>query len=78
MSNNSKIALVAVLILGAASAAMATRAFPANNYDSSDWAPMYSGPIVDAEPKENIDTRNSERFIPGPRWQLPHRTDRPR
>jgi hypothetical protein len=78
MSNNSKIAFVTVLILGAASAAMGTGAFAANNYDSSDWAPMYSGPIVGAKPQENIDTKNTERFIPAPRWQLSHRTDRPR
>jgi hypothetical protein len=78
MSNNSKLALVTVLILGAAPAAVATSAFAANNYDSSDWAPMYSGPSVGAEPKEQIDTRNNERFIPGPKWQLSHRTDRPR
>jgi hypothetical protein len=78
MSNNSRLALVTVFILGAASAAMATSAFAANNYDSSDWAPMYSGPIVGTEPKASIDTRNTGRFIPGPRWQLSHRTDRPR
>jgi hypothetical protein len=34
MSTKSKIALVAPLILGTASAALATHAFAANNYDS--------------------------------------------
>jgi hypothetical protein len=44
MSNKSKIARCAALILGTASAVLATDAFAANNYDSSDWAPMHAGP----------------------------------
>ena len=39
MSIKSRIAIVAALILGAASSDLATRAFAANNYDSPDWAP---------------------------------------
>jgi hypothetical protein len=78
MSNKSKNALVAALIIGAASATLATDAFAANNYDSSDWAPMYSGPTIGTEPKVSVDKRHDERFVPGPSWQLSHRTDRPR
>jgi hypothetical protein len=80
MSNKSKLALVATLIVGAASAGLATDAFAANNYDSSDWAPMYAAPTVNSEPRTSAYERNTERSAPEPRWQLSHRigTDRPR
>jgi hypothetical protein len=77
MSNKSKIAAT-VLILGTASAALATHAFAANNYDSSDWAPMYAGPTVGNEPTVDVYTKHAERPVPAPKWQLSHRTDRPR
>jgi hypothetical protein len=78
MPNTSKIALVAGLILGTASVGLATNAFAANNYDSSDWAPMYAGPTVGSEPKVDVHTKNNERFALGPSWQLSHKTDSPR
>jgi hypothetical protein len=80
MSNKSKITLVATLIVGTASAGLATDAFAANNYDSPDWAPMYAGPTVSSEPRTSAYERNAERAAPGPRSQLSHRigTDRPR
>ena len=76
MWNKSKIALCAALILGTASAALATNAFAANNYDSSDWAPMYAGPTVGSEPKVDVHAKNTERFIPGPSWRLYQKSDR--
>jgi hypothetical protein len=78
MSNTSKIALVAGLIVGTASAALATNAFAANNYDSPDWAPMYAGPTVGNEPKVEVHPKNTERFVPAPSKRLSHRTDSPR
>jgi hypothetical protein len=75
MPNTSKIALVAGLVIGTASAALATNAFAANNYDSSDWAPMYAGPTIGTEPKVDVRTKNNERLVLGPSWQLSHRTD---
>ena len=80
MSNKSKIALVATLIVGVASAGLATDAFAANNYDRFDWAPVYAGPTVNSESRTSAYETNVERSAPGPRWQLSHRigTDRPR
>jgi hypothetical protein len=78
MWNTSKLALVASLILGSAPATLATNAFAANNYDSSDWAPMYAGATVGNEPKVDVHTKNNERFVSGPSWQLSRRTDSPR
>jgi hypothetical protein len=78
MSNTSKIALVAGLILGTASATLATNAFAANNYDSSDWAPMYAGPSVGSEPKADVRAKDTERFVPAPSERLSHKTDSPR
>jgi hypothetical protein len=78
MPNTSKIALVVALILGTASAVLATNAFAANNYDSSDWAPMYAGPSVGSEPKVDIRTKNTERFVPAPSERLSHKSDSPR
>jgi hypothetical protein len=78
MPNTSKIALVAGLIFGTASAALATNAFAANNYDSSDWAPMYAKPTVGSEPKVDARTKNNEMFVFGPSWQLSRKTDNPR
>jgi hypothetical protein len=80
MSNKSKIALVAALLVGAASAGLATDEFAANNYDSSDWAPMYAGPTINSEPRASVYEQNAERSAPGPRWQLSHRigVDHPR
>ena len=78
MPNTSKTALVVALILGTASAALATNAFAANNYDSSDWAPMYAGPSVGSEPKVDVRTKNTERFVPAPSERLSHKTDSPR
>jgi hypothetical protein len=78
MSIKSRIAIVAALILGAASSDLATRAFAANNYDSPDWAPSYSGSAVGREPRVSLHKENADRFVPGARWQLSHKTDRPR
>jgi hypothetical protein len=78
MSNTSKIALVVGLILGTVSAGLGTSAFAANNYDSSDWAPMYAGPTVGSEPKVDVHAKNTERFVPGPSERLSHKTDSPR
>jgi hypothetical protein len=78
MSNTSKIALVAGLILGTASAAQATNPFAANNYDSSDWAPMYAGPTVRSEPEVEVHPKNTERLVPAPSERLSHKTDSPR
>jgi hypothetical protein len=78
MLNTPNIALVASLILGTASATLATNAFAANNYDSSDWAPMYAGATVGNEPKVDAHTKNNERFVSGPSWQLSRKTDSPR
>jgi hypothetical protein len=79
MLSKSKIAYIGVLIVGAASAGLATYAFAANNYDSPDWAPVYIGPPVSSEPKARVYNKNAERSAPGPKWQLSHRigTDRP-
>jgi hypothetical protein len=78
MSNTSKIALVATLILGTAWAVLATNAFAANNYDSSDWAPMYAGPSVGSEPKVDIRAKTAERFVPAPSERLSQKTGSPR
>jgi hypothetical protein len=78
MSNKSRTALGAALLLGTASAALATSALAANNYDSSDWAPMYAGPTVGSEPKVDVHTKNTERFVPWPSWRLSHKSDSPR
>jgi hypothetical protein len=78
MPNTSTIALVVALILGTASAVLATNAFAANNYDSSDWAPMYAGPSVGSEPKVDVRSKNTERFVPAPSERLSHKTDSPR
>jgi hypothetical protein len=78
MSGTSKIALVAGLILGTGCATLATNAFAANNYDSSDWAPMYAGPRVGSGPKVDVRTKNTERFVPAPSARLSHETDSPR
>jgi hypothetical protein len=71
--SKSKIALVGALIVGAASAGLATDAFAANNYDSSDWAPMYVGPTVSNEPRASAYEKNAERPAPGPSSQISHR-----
>lgn len=73
MSSKSKIALVGALIVGAAFAGLATDAFAANNYDSSDWAPMYAGPTVSNEPRVGVYDKNAERPAPAPSSQLSHR-----
>jgi hypothetical protein len=80
MSSKFKIALVGALIVGAASAGLATDAFAANNYDSPDWAPIYAGPTVSNQHRASVYEKNAERPTPGQRWQLSHRTgiDRPR
>jgi hypothetical protein len=78
MPNTSTIALVVALILGTASAVLATNAFAANNYDSSDWAPMYAGPSVGSEPKVDVRSKNTEWFVPAPSERLSHKTDSPR
>jgi hypothetical protein len=78
MSTKSKTALVAALILGTASAALATHAFAANNYDSPDWAPIFTGPTVGREPRVSVYKKNAERFIVSPCWRLFHKMDRPR
>jgi len=78
MSIKSRIAIVAALILATASSDLATRAFAANNYDSPDWAPIYSGAAVRREPGAGLHKGNADRFVPGPMWQLSHKTDRPR
>ena len=78
MSNTSKVALIAGVILGTASAILATNAFAANNYDSSDWAPMYAGPSIGSEPKFDARTKNTETFVPVPSARLSHKTDSPR
>jgi hypothetical protein len=75
MSNTSKVALIASLILGTASGILATNAFAANNYDSSDWAPMYAGPSIGSEPKIDARTKNTETFVPAPSERLSHQTD---
>jgi hypothetical protein len=78
MSTRLKIAIGAALILGTASSDLATRAFAANNYDSPDWAPIYSGPSVGREPRVGVYRDNADRFVRAPRWHLSHKTDRPR
>jgi hypothetical protein len=78
MSIKSRIAIVAALILGAASSDLATRAFAANNYDSPDWAPAYSGAAVGREPGASLQKENADRFVQGPRSQPSHKTDRSR
>jgi hypothetical protein len=78
MWNTSTLALVATLILGSASATLATNAFAANNYDSSDWAPMYAGRTIGSEPKVEVHTKNNERLVLGTSWQLSRKTDNPR
>jgi hypothetical protein len=75
MSTKSKIALVTALTLGTASAALATHAFAANNYDSPDWAPIYSGPTAGHEPKVSVYKENADRFVPVPRWKMSHKMD---
>ena len=76
MSTKSRIALITALTLGTASAALATHAFAANNYDSPDWAPMYSGPTAGHEPKVSVYKENAGRSVPAPSWQLSHKVDR--
>jgi hypothetical protein len=78
MSTKSRITLVVALFLGTASSALAPPAFAANNYDSPDWAPIYSGPTDGHEARAVVHKRNVDRFVPGPRWQLSHKVDRPR
>ena len=78
MPNTSKNALVVALILGTASAVLATDAYAANNYDSSDWASMYAGPSAGSEPKADVRSKNTERFVPAPSERLSHKTDGPR
>ena len=78
MWNTSKLALIASLILGGAPGTLATNAFAANNYDSSDWAPMYAGRTIGSEPKVDVHTKNNERLVLGPSWQVSHKTDNPR
>ena len=78
MLTKTKIAFAAALIIGTASAALAPPAFAANNYDSPDWAPIYSGPTDGHEARADVHKRNVDRFVPGPRWQLSHKVDRPR
>ena len=69
MSTKSRITLVATaLFLGTASSALAPHAFAANNYDSPDWAPIYSGPTVGHETRVGVHKRNVDRYVPGPRW----------
>jgi hypothetical protein len=41
-------------ILGTASAALATQAFSANNYDSPDWEPIFTRPTVGREPRVSV------------------------
>jgi hypothetical protein len=76
MSTKSRIALVTALTLGTASAALATHAFAANNYDSPDWAPIYSGPTVGREPAVSAYKKNADRSVRAPSWQLSHKMDR--
>ena len=104
MFTNTKIALAAALVLGAASAALANdvetnpssaqsarewaeylgqnqkqeNRFASNTYDSPDWAPIYSGPSVGREPRVGVYRDNADRYLRAPRWQLSHKTDRPR
>jgi hypothetical protein len=78
MSERLAIAVGAALIFGVASSDLATRAFASNNYDSPDWAPIYSGPSVGREPRVGVYRDNADRYVRAPRWQLSHKTDRPR
>jgi hypothetical protein len=80
MPNKFTIALVGALTVVTAAAGLATDAFAANNYDSSDWAPMYAGLTVGGEPRAGAYEKNAEKSAPRQRWQLSHRTgiDRPR
>jgi hypothetical protein len=78
LSTKSKIALAAALILGTAPAALATHAFAANNYDSPDWAPIFTGPTVGREARVSVYKENAVRFIAAPSRQLSHKIYRPR
>jgi len=79
MATKLKNALVAALTLGIAFSDLATHAFAANTYDSSEWAPIDFGLSGGSEPSATVPKENNaDRFASGPRWQLSHKLDRPR
>ena len=78
MLTKTKIALSVAIALASAPASLTTYAFAANNYDSPDWAPAYSGTAVGREPGASLQKENADRFVQGTRSQPSHKTDRPR
>jgi hypothetical protein len=74
----SKTSLVVVLIAGAGLAAQATQAMAANNYDSPDWAPIYTGPAIGRVPTVSDHGKDADRISRAPGGQPSHKVDHPR
>jgi hypothetical protein len=78
MSMKSKTSLVLAFIVGAGVAAQATQAIAANNYDSPDWAPIYTGPTIGHEPTITYHRKNVDRIVQAPIRHLSHKVGHPR
>jgi hypothetical protein len=78
MSMKSKTHLVVAIVAAAGIAARATHALAANNYDSPDWAPIYTGPTIERVPAVGDHRNDTVRILRAPAWRLSHKADRPR
>jgi hypothetical protein len=74
----SRISLVVAFVAGAGVGAQATQALAANNYDSPDWAPIYTGPTIGREPTMTVHRKDVDRIVQAPIWHLSHKVDHPR
>jgi hypothetical protein len=63
---------------GAGVAAQAAQALAANNYDSPDWAPIYTGPTIGREPTITYHRKDVGRIVQAPIWHLSHKIGHPR